>query len=210
MESDPEAMPPWAMLPMPMKEHDPRLYFRELEVEVGYMFASRAVGEIMAGMERLHLDYDSGEQLRADIRNKAKIIEFPRTPASFEETLASAKFPADVYAKAAAADERESIPANMVVLRNGRVYDFKPIYGIITSKMHTEEGLNISGAFPLIPEFARNPRMICFYWSKATGAMVPDNMHWEVSSGVFAAKFKTAHPDDGILEFALIYEIDGE
>jgi len=38
-----------------VEEHDVPLYFRELEVEVGFVFASAAAGEIMDEMERPRL-----------------------------------------------------------------------------------------------------------------------------------------------------------
>jgi hypothetical protein len=210
MENQPDSLPDWALLPKPLTEYDPRLYFRELETETGYVFASSAVSEILAELEKPQLDYNTNDELQEDIRKSAKVISFPRPTSSLEETMASAKFPVEAYAKAAADDDRESVPANLVVLHNGKVLAFKPIQGIVISKMRTDSSLNISGAFPLIPETARDPRMICFYWSKATGAMVPDDMHWEVSFGRFFAKFITASRDDEMLEFALVYEIDGE
>ena len=210
MEDSEEATPEWAMLPMPIRAHDPRLYFRQLEVEVGYTFASRAAEEIIAELEKSQLDYNTNDELQKDIRKSVKVISFPRKAKNLEETLASAKFPTDAYAKAAADDDRESIPTNLVVLQNGKITDFKPIQGIVTSKIRSETSLKISGAFPQIDDIARNPRMICFYWSKATGAIVPDDMNWEASSGMFYAKFITGLQGDEKLEFALVYEIDGE
>jgi hypothetical protein len=201
------------MLTMPMTEHDSRLYFRELEVEVGYWFASRAVSEIMADYEGLQLNYGSVPALQDDIRNSAKVINFPRQIDSFEAALASARFPAAEYAKAAAADDRQSMPANMVIMWDGKIKSFKPIQGFVTSKKRTETSLNISGAFPLIPDNAINPKLICIYWSSATGSIVPDDMHWDVENGSFYAKINADLQDDEVIEFALVYEsdeIDGE
>jgi hypothetical protein len=209
MKKDPDTLPDWALLPMPMKEHDPRLYFRELEVEVGFAFASRAVAEIMAEMEQPRLVYETVGDLEQAIQKSAKVIRFPRRTAGLEETLAAAKFPPEAYAKAAAApdDERERIPANLVVLFNGKIKEFKPIQGIITARTHGKDALSVGGAFPALPALGTDPRLACFYWSKATGAMVPDAMHWEVMTGTFFAKFKVDTPGEGTLEFALIYEI---
>ena len=39
MEKQADFLPDWALLPKPLTEHDPRLYFRELEIETGYVFA---------------------------------------------------------------------------------------------------------------------------------------------------------------------------
>jgi hypothetical protein len=210
LEQQPESLPDWALLPKPLAEHDTRLYFRELEVEVGYIYASRAATEIMVALEQPQLDYGSNDELQKDIINSAKVIEFRRPAANLEEILTSAEFPAHAYAKAAADDDRESLPANLVILQNGKISAFKPIQGIVTSKKRSESSLKISGAFPLLDRAASNPSMICFYWSRATGAMVPDDMNWEVSTGIFHAKFTTEFQDDEKLEFALVYEIDGE
>jgi hypothetical protein len=208
MEESEEAAPQWAMLSMPMTEQDPRLYFRELEVEVGYMFASRIVAEILAEFEKLQLDYDSVDDLQKDIKDSAKIIQFSRSVTNLETALTSARFPDEEYAKAAADDDQESIKANLVVLWDGRVKSFRPTQGFVTSKMRTDSSYKISGAFPLIPDNAVNPRMICVYWSSATGALVPDDMHWEVDSGSFYAKIQTESQDDEVFEFALVYESD--
>ena len=213
MEENENAVPRWAMLTMPMTEHDFRLYFRELEVEVGYLYASRAVSEIMADYEGLQLDYESVPALQDDIRNSAKVINFPRQIDSFEATLASARFPAEEYAKAAADDDRESLPANLVIMWDGKIKSFKPTQGFVTSKKRTETSFNISGAFPLIPDNAINPKLICIYWSTATGSMIPDDMHWDVETGSFYAKIHADLQDDEVIEFALVYEShekDGE
>jgi len=39
--------PSWALLPPPMTEHDPRRYFRKLEVDVAYTFGSYAASELI-------------------------------------------------------------------------------------------------------------------------------------------------------------------
>ena len=211
MKKDPGKLPDWALLPIPMKEHDARLYFRELEVEVGFVFASLAVGEILAEMDTApqFLDYETIEALQQDIRETAEVIQFRPRAAGLEEALASARFPAEHYAKAAADidDERERLAANLVVLYNGKVKAFKPIQGIITSKTREKDALSVSGAFPALPALEADPRIACFYWSKATGVMVPDDMHWEVMTGTFYARFKVDTPEEGTLEFALLYEI---
>ena len=41
-ENQPEFCPEWAMLPRPLAENDPRIFFRELELEVAYTFSSQA------------------------------------------------------------------------------------------------------------------------------------------------------------------------
>jgi len=210
LETRPDSLPDRAPLPAPLTEHDPRLYFRELEVEVGFTFASRAVDEILAANEKPLLDYRSVGELQEDIRKSAKVIRFPRPTADMEEILTNAKFPPEVYAKAAATHDRESVPANLVVLLNGKVHAFRSIQGFVISKMRTESSLNVSGAFPLIPDSAVNPRMICFYWSKATGAMVPGDMHWDVGTGHFYVKIRNDWQDDEVLEFALVFETEEE
>lgn len=43
LADDVTAYPPWAMRPRPLKAEDPRGYFREMEIEVGYVFSIPAV-----------------------------------------------------------------------------------------------------------------------------------------------------------------------
>ncbi|MCP4623658.1 MAG: hypothetical protein GY850_09025 [bacterium] len=210
MENRPDSLPDWALLPKPLTEYDPRLYFRELETETGYVFASRAAAEILAELEKPQLNYESEVELQEDIRKSAKMISFPRPAAGFEEILASAKFPTDAYAKAAAQYDREAIPANQVVLQDGKVLAFKPIQGLVEFKTRSDSGLSISGAFPPMPDTARDPTMICFYWSRATGALPPEAMHWNASTGEFYITFAAAFQADEMLEFAMVYELNGE
>lgn len=40
LEKNPEACPSWALHPKPLTDNDPRIYFRELEIEVGKVFQS--------------------------------------------------------------------------------------------------------------------------------------------------------------------------
>ena len=85
-ENHPEFCPEWGMLPRPLAENDPRIFFRELELEVAYTFSSQSVSQIMEVFEapalKLLLQFAgpaSGDDLHSSSRNPLeKITAFAR------------------------------------------------------------------------------------------------------------------------------------
>lgn len=122
-----EAQPDWAPLPRPMQMHDPRYYFREMEVEVGYTFAVESATRIL---ERFHppsphLTYDSADAVQADLRRFHDALQWRVAPADPLEALALAR-PPDLQLPLAAADESTRLlPVRLVHLTKGRITDFR-------------------------------------------------------------------------------------
>lgn len=102
LRQNPGLPPSWAPLPRPMTdENDPRRYFRELEVEVGYTFAAPAVAamvEDLAGLSPPHLAFRTIGAAVAGIKQALPGVHWRRAPQSIQEALACVRLPAaDIF-----------------------------------------------------------------------------------------------------------------
>lgn len=214
LEADPEDTPPWAPLPFPLREDDPRLYFRELEVETAFFFSSQAAGELMAELEKgsVHLSYASPAELYKDVQRKVPGIRFPFHPVTFEEALVTPAFPQD-YLPLAAADELEkSVIGKRAVFKDGIISDFEPI-GVNIFKIHDMGAgrVGYSGCIPAQPEDARPVRII-FRFALPDGHLIEpfEEPRWNMETGFFSVVFDTPVKDWTKLQLAILYEVDGE
>jgi len=209
MEEEPEVMPEWTILPRPLTEEDPRLYFRELEVEVGYFFASRAAEELVAKLEvsALKLVYSSPREIIAAIKDKSPGVYWAEVPATIEGVLATAQFPPEEYAMAAADDRRRKIPMNLVSVRHGRIKSFKPLEGEILQTENTAEGLAVGGHVAELPEGLYGSILLCFLESEKEGLLVPLSSKWDEDKRFFLIKLDSRQAETGQLRLALVFQL---
>jgi len=73
MDDNPEDLPDWALIPMAMKDEDPRIYFRETEIELGFTFASMAADELLIQAKQPLVELNVKE-LTAAIQDKIPAI----------------------------------------------------------------------------------------------------------------------------------------
>jgi len=153
MADQPDACPDWAVHPIPFTDHDPRVYFRELETEVGYFFASRAAGELMAELEGglPEMAYGSVDELVAAVRSAVPDMTWHRSPETPDEVIALARFAPDRLPLAAADADQNRFPAKLVFLEAGRIREIRPVQAVILGDESSTEGRTISGRITDLP-----------------------------------------------------------
>lgn len=208
-EADPEDIPSWTPLPFPLRENDPRIHFRKLEVETAFFFSSRAAGELMEELERtrIRLVYGSLSELSGDVAKKVPGIRFPQNPSSFEEALAFAEVPWDRLPLAAADEEEKIIVGNRVVVRGGRIEVFEPITVDILQTHEMPGGKSsFTGRFPVDPEKGRPVRVIFgFALSGDTSLETSGHPFVDMEKGLFSVVFDTPSRDWRRLRLGIVY-----
>ena len=212
MEDDPEAVPAWAAKPLPMEEQDARIYFRELEVEVGYVFASRAVSEIMQEIEKAYpvLLYGTAEKMKAEVEREFPGVVLPETFATLEEALVSARLPFESYAMAAADDESEVEPANFVLVVDGIVKAIRPIQVEVLERNLTAVGLIIGGRIIEMPRDHGERRLLAFLAREGRTVVPAADIKWDESTGHFALTFKLEDHKHRRLKIAVFCYVDAD
>ncbi|MDP2645331.1 MAG: hypothetical protein Q8P24_10355, partial [Desulfobacterales bacterium] len=210
MAENPDKMPPWAILPFPMQAEDPRKYFRQLEVEVAYTFASQAAGELMAEFEKpvVRTVYTSPDSLRGAIEKMIPGIRFPAIPESMEDILSTGQIPPEMLRWAAADAESKTIIGSRVVFRDGELDSFEGLEISLFGVYETDDGtVEFGGRFPLDPQ-NRPPVEVLFRFIDSDDSVLePLQSSWDRKRGEFIVKFITASIDWRKLRMAVIYEI---
>lgn len=210
MEKNAGDLPDWAPLPRPMVDNDPRIFFRELEVEVGYMFAAAAAAELMAELEEpeLELKYSSIEELAAEIGKILPAVTWPAGVRSLEQLLAAVQVAPEYYSLAASDQPEQDRPLKLICLCGGRVREVGLGRARIMVWKAGPEGLTISGDVPDQPEHRGLSRLLCFLETDESNLMVPDRLDWDPVDRTFVASFDELQRPDGRLHLALLFEID--
>ena len=205
LEIEPDSYPDWAILPRPFAQNDPRIYFRELEIEVGYTFAVRSVSELMEEAEapRLRLAYTSVKATRDAVHNTVPGARWQREPLTHEEALALAEFPQDRLPLAAADQTRERITANFIRIKDGAVQAFDPLELEIYGRSGT---LTISGRILGLPASIKGSTLICFLDVGARTPLSPAKYEWREETGDFIVEFQMEKGLEGGLRAAVAYE----
>jgi len=205
LEAAPGAYPDWAMVPRPFVEHDPRIYFRELEVEVGYTFSSRAVSELMDDLERsrLTLAYSSDQQLRTAIETVTPGSYWEKEPKSRDEILALVQLPSEKLPLAADDKTQEKLSANLVRLEEGRVKSIAPV----PVEIHRKSGeITLSGRICELPESLINSHLICILDPEGMSPVSPVRHEWNEETGDFAVEFRLQKNVESHLRAAVLFE----
>jgi len=212
MEKDPDAVPDRAKYPHPMSEHDVRIYFRQLEVEVGYVFASAAASELMAELEkpRLVLVYDSPEKMKADIQRVAPGIVWPDRIPSLEEGLVLARLPDAALAMAAAEDQHDLEPANFVLVQDGEVQEIRPLQFVILHRAIVANGFAIGGRIIGLPAEEGEHHLLCFFMREGQAMLPAHGVQWDESTGHFTVRFKTENEERGRLKLAVFCNLEAD
>ncbi len=208
MAKEPEDLPDWAMLPRPLEDHDPRTYFRELEVEVGCVFAFRAAEALMQELEGpgLKLVYSTATEVLDEIKAINPEIILTGSPATAEEALVTPQFRSDRYALAAAADDRPQFTLNLVMVEDARIKSLQPLQGEILQKTTTPAGLAIGGRVLNLPDFPPGSILLCFLQERETFLPV-ENANWDETTGAFLAEFSAGDAGTGELKMAVVYQL---
>lgn len=182
-EDMPGFCPEWAMLPRPMMENDPRIFFRELELEVAYTFSSQSVSQLVEAYE---MPYGSPSRLQEMIRSATPGTRWKRVPLTPEEAFALAALPAETLPLAAEDGTGRMTTANLVRLEAGRVKSITPVHMEIHGH---SEALILSGRIRLLPGECSDSRLICFLEPEGEPPMSPVKYQWKEETGDFMVEF---------------------
>jgi hypothetical protein len=209
LEKNLGAHPDWAMLPRPFGDHDPRIYFRELEVEVGYAFSSRSVAELLTELEAspVRLVYDSARGLQEAMRKTVPGTRWKRPHLSREEVLALAELPMERLPLAAARWKGQSTSANLIRIEGGRVTAIDPI----TLEIHGQsDALSLSGRVVDLPGDVKDSRFICFLDVEGGKPLAPVRQEWDEATGDFLIEFDHSEDVRWRLKAAVVFQPDAD
>jgi len=206
MIHDPRHLPEWAPLTLPMVEEDPRIYFRKIEVEVGFTFASQSAAALIAELEVGGLPdlFSSPQTLMNALKRQVPGIRWLRSQSDPMALIASAQCPDAYYARAAAGDAQEWIWANMVILRESGLESFQPVQVQIFTRHQAPEGLNFGGKIHDLPEGLAEVSIHCFLEMENGDLNPSDHLDWDAGNRYFFTSFSIASPGNARIRMALI------
>ena len=204
-ENQSEFCPEWAMLPRPLAENDPRIFFRELELEVAYTFSSQSVSQLMEVYEgrALKLLVSSPERLQEMMRTAAPGTHWKRLPLSIEEAFALAALPAENLPLAAMDKTAHIRTANLVRMEAGRVKSITPVHMVLHGQ---SGGLILSGRIHPLPEEFKHSNFIGFLEPEGGPTMSPVRCEWKEKTGDFIIEFSVHEGTPWHLKAAVVYE----
>lgn len=212
LEKDPSNPPLWATLTVPMQEGDPRIHFRELEVEVAYTFSARAAAELMEVYESLGAAFfnQPTDNLKTHLTDMVPGIRFSNKTESIEDMLASTRFPDEMLPLAAADDTQKKIFGARVIIQRGQVTGIEPAGAALFPVPELETGaVGFSGQIALVKDLPP-PFEILFRLELKDGSlMVPEASDYDAAAGYFTVSFADP-PADGWnrLCWATLHQVD--
>ena len=209
MEKDPHFSPPWAALPVSMRDGDPRIEFRKLEVEVAYTFAARAAGELMAEYaasdENPVIDL---EKLKETLTDLMPGIRIPPGSAvsTVEDILATARLPEERVRLAAADTAGKQIVGNQVTVANGQVTAIAAVEVQILDVHERDDGLiGFIGIIPpIVPPSSR--QLIFRFAESDDAAIAPEDSEYNADTGTFTVTFTASSTDWKKMRIAVIHD----
>jgi len=213
LENDPEAYPAWAMTLKPLTEHDARIYFRELEVEVGYTFSIEAVEELVSMLESpgLELVYSSEGELRHSMREIVPGIRWPKQVDTTEMILATARFPTAQLRLAANDTDQAKSTTNLVGVEQGKIKRLEPVPMVIYgSGLDRSDHFTIDGRVLEIPAGLSGSRFVCFLLPEHVAPIAPEDCQWDENTGSFLACFEGVRELEGKLAAAVVFSLSEE
>jgi len=188
MNDTPDYLPDHAMILLPLKENDPRHWFRKMEIETGYTFA-RAAAETLMQKKTV----DTVADLKKHIQSLVPGAGFSWTPRTTEECFALLEFPPESLAMAAAEEDLEKIAATHFHLtpdpEQPLVTRITPFYCVIFNEDNNPGGLAVSGTLADMKFDLENTSFSCYLADRTAQTLEKGTIHVEPETHVFAAKF---------------------
>ncbi|RZB34195.1 MAG: hypothetical protein SRB2_03588 [Desulfobacteraceae bacterium Eth-SRB2] len=202
-------LPDWVLMPPPLTEQDPRKYFRELEVDTGYFFASQSVGRLIEDLEhhRIRMVYSSPDQVIQAFNEKIDGIFCPVPVDTMEEALAALELPEEYYPLAAADKDKKTVAAKFVFIQNQKIMDLKGAEAEIYSVTPLSGRVAVSGKIHGLPENPDESTFLCSLFSEDyTKAFLAEKTEWDPEQGFFYAEFSTDRVSDLDFRITLVFE----
>ncbi len=205
LAEDPWNYPDWAVVPPEMSEEDPRLYFRELELEVAHLFARDAVFTVLHSIEerRFHLK-SSGSSIAEDLRRIRPLIRLRDGWRSIEEALALADLPPEMFALAAAKETGAIAGANFVVIQDHLVREILPVHVELFPRERKGDLVVVGGRFVDPPQREGELRLLIFLARRDEPLIAPRKIVFDPHSGHFSADFPAEERDGAETRIALL------
>ena len=197
MVISPERVPRWVPLCMPMTEHDPRLYFRELEIEVGRALSDQISFRSAGGSEDpvKILEAMPPEILLNNLRRIHSGIRWRTPPETASQVLAFAQLPEHEIPLAADDIPEKSVP---VICCRMEDHVFSRIF-VMAARINDvmEKGREIiyAGEIKLGDNTFENSRLRAYLMEEnrpEKGVCVAENISWDQEMGFFKAQFQDA------------------
>lgn len=205
METNPAARPKWAPLSRPLAPNDPRNAFRELEREVAEVFAAPVLVP-HAGHGLIRLAHQTVRALRQALDSTVSGLRWPETATGTNALLAAAQpGPAPL---AAAGASPEKLQANLVILRENRLRDFRPVPVESAEPVWMDGDLGFSGRVLELPERGRSAGILAFL-KRPHFSQPPASADWDAAEGRFYVEFENPPHPPGELALAVLWE-EGE
>ncbi len=218
IDSNPEYFPEWAALPMPLKEDDPRKYFQELEIEVGYTFSSAAAAELVQEMETQVIPSEQADKVLISgtqdkiIKDISGLVEgitistAPETGNNISAIIAASQFPDEYIPMAAAEDDQDVVYAKLLTVTDGKITGFKPLKATVTYGSG-DIGITVNGFFSELPKGHKNSALNCFFIQKKNSSIIsPHEDYWSAEDHSFYAEFNLKDRSSGNIEVTVIME----
>ena len=205
LDQNPDALPPWGIHPLPMLENDPRIYFRQMEVEVGYTFAVSAADGLMKMLEAgAEAFFDRPpDSIVSDIQRLDPTIGWPWAPESAGAAFLTLEFSPDQIRMAAADREEVVCVANHIKLEQDRIVSVSPVYAHVKTDTKNNDCRTISGMIKNDAVMAATELLAG--WQDASGKIhLPDRIEWESGQNFFYLEFSRLPDAAGHLRMAIV------
>ncbi len=211
LAAEPWRYPEWAVVPAAMEGEDPRIYFRELEVEVAHLFTRDAVAAALSAMEdRRFRIRTAGSSIEQDLRRIRPGIRLAQGWRSDEEALALAELPAEEYALAAEDQDRVIAGANFVLIKDHLVRKILPVHVELFPREWKSGRVVVGGRFLDPPRHEGELRLLIFLARGTDPLLPPQKVVFDPGTGDFSADFPDGGQSPGEVKIALLCYVDDE
>lgn len=207
MADTPDYQPDWALNPMPMKENDPRIYFRELEIEVGYTFASMAVGTLVSGIQESGFPLEL-ESLITRLKEKFSGISWDWKPRNIEECLAAVRLPSHVLPMAAADQDQKMLTAVYACVDYRDLLEIRPVQCRIDYTVPPPGPFSVSGIIEDLPDGIPADAFQCRIKDNQNRRLQPCDWSWHSEEKRFMAVFDRPLSGDETLVLFIVHHAD--
>ncbi len=213
MEADPTALPEWAPLTRPLTgDHDPRIYFRQLEVEVGYTFSAPSVGSILesGASPDIHLDHGSVEAVLSRLDRIAPDAYLEEAPDDPMAILAALRFPPERLPLAAGETDGPVLFANSITVKDGKPEKVAPLPARIFDRSVEAGRLTVDGRIADPGRAMAGSRFFAF-WKPGSGPFLsPALLEWDEGTGSFLVQFDLPGQETGGTLYMAVVHGHGE
>lgn len=192
MADTPDYRPEWALNPMPMKENDPRIFFRELETAVGHTFAAMAVAGFLL----------ESAPLITRLKEKFPGISWDWDPRNVDECLAALRLPSHVLPMAAADRDQKLLPAVYVCIGRRGLPEIRPVQCRIDYTAPPPDPFSVSGVIEDLPDGIPPDAFQCRIKDSQNRRLSPCTWSWQDEGKRFMAVFdRPLSPDEHLVLF---------